>query len=202
MPSKHLVTHICAICDRSLLVGERAIRFTPDDDGEFVDVCPLCQETALAHGWIREGSPVVPTFRGERRRSRLSLGSIFGGRRGVPAAAAPAPALAGLSEDDQAIVEAAELFNVSLFRRTVEGISKSLGAPRVSIVPLSGVNKEVVMTFVWDISWYQYRVSFDSAQPVRLAERGLDPDDLDATFTTWNAGLDDAWHVVPDVGEM
>src|SRR5438874_559090 len=127
MPSKHLVTRICAICERSLLVGERAIRFTPDDDGEFVDVCPLCQETALAHGWIREGSPIVPTFRGERRRSRLSLGSIFGGRRAPAGPSAPPPGLERLSEADQAAIEAAELFNVSLFRRTVEGISKSLG---------------------------------------------------------------------------
>jgi hypothetical protein len=29
-----------------------------------------------------------------------------------------------------------------------------------------------VITIAWDISWYQYRISPDSAQPVKLAERG------------------------------
>ena len=46
----------CAICERSLLLGERSVRFTPDGR-DYVDVCPLCQENALEHGWIREGTP-------------------------------------------------------------------------------------------------------------------------------------------------
>ena len=73
------------------------------------------------------------------------------------------------------MVEAADLFNASAYRRTVGGIAKSLGEPRVSIVQLSGAKSELVVTVAWDISWYQYRVSLDSAQPVRLAERGHDP---------------------------
>ena len=32
----------CAICERTLLMGERATRFSPAADGSFVDVCPLC----------------------------------------------------------------------------------------------------------------------------------------------------------------
>ena len=34
-------TRTCAICERTLLVGERALRYAPDG-GDFVDVCPLC----------------------------------------------------------------------------------------------------------------------------------------------------------------
>ena len=49
--------------------------------------------------------------------------------------------------------------------------------PRVSVVVLSGVNAEVVVTIAWDISWYQYRVSPDSDNPVRLEGRGHDPDE-------------------------
>ncbi len=93
------------------------------------------------------------------------------------------PILRRLSEPELAIVEAADLFNASQFRRTVGGIAKSLGLPRVSIVPLSGVNAEVVVTVAWDISWYQYRVTPDSAKPVRLAERGHEPDELEGSFT-------------------
>ena len=52
---------------------------------------------------------------------------------------------------------------------------------------LSGVNAEVVLTVAWDISWYQYRITPESGQPVRLAERGHDPRELEGTFITWNA---------------
>ena len=102
-----------------------------------------------------------------------------------PSAGAPIatePILRRLSEPELAIVEAADLFNASQYRRTIGGIAKSLGEPRVSIVPLSGVNPDVVVTVVWEISWYQYRVTPDSAQPVRLAERGHDPAELEGSF--------------------
>ena len=52
------------------------------------------------------------------------------------------------------------------------GVAKALGEPQVSITPLSGVNAEMVLTFAWDISWYQYRVTPEATQPVRLEERG------------------------------
>ena len=92
-----------------------------------------------------------------------------------------------LSPEEQAIVEAADLFNDSAYRRTIAGIAKSLGDARVSLLPLSGVNPEVVITVAWDISWYQYRVSPESPQHVRLAERGYELDDLDPRFTSGTA---------------
>jgi hypothetical protein len=193
----------CAICDRTLLVGEQPLRFSPDGSDEFVDVCALCQESALDHGWVREGSPLVPAMRPVRRRRGLSLAAIFGGAPKRPAAESivAEPILRRLSQDEQAIIEAAAHFNHSDFLRTVEGIGRSLGEPQVSIVPLSGANTEVVITFAWDISWYQYRVSFESGQPVRLAERGLDPNELDAKFTAWNARLEEGG-VVPEIAPV
>ena len=68
------------------------------------------------------------------------------------------------------MVEAADLFNASPYRRTVGGIGKSLGEPHASVVPLSGVNTEVVVTVAWDISWYQYRVLL-RVRPARPARR-------------------------------
>ena len=52
-------------------MGEHALRFSPGG-GEYVDVCPLCAEIALEHGWMREGSPSLPTvpFDPRRRKSR------------------------------------------------------------------------------------------------------------------------------------
>jgi hypothetical protein len=193
---------ICAICERTLLVGERAIRYAPEGQ-DFVDVCPLCQEIAVEQGWHKEGSPTTPTVAEERPRRRLSLGSLLDPRRSAPEETlAPEPILRRLSEPERAMVEAADLFNSSPYRRTVGGIAKSLGEPRVSVVPLSGVNTEVVVTVAWEISWYQYRVLPDSAQPIRLAGRGHELGELEPSFTAWNARIERDGRVVPQIARL
>lgn len=191
---------ICAICERTLLVGERSVRYSADGEG-YVDVCPLCQETALEYGWIKEGSPTTPVVADRRRRSWFS--SFFGDTR-KPAVepVVDEPILRRLSEPELAMVEAAELFNESAFRRTIAGIAKSLGEPKASIIPLSGTNGEIVLTVVWDISWYQYRISPDSGQPVRLAERGHEPRELETLFTGWNAKLTGDGRIAPDIAKV
>jgi hypothetical protein len=195
-------TVTCAVCERTLLMGELATRYSPHGDDDFVDVCALCQEVALEHGWIKEGSPTTPALRAERRRRGL-LAAIFEPRR-VPQddLVVSEPILRRLSSEEHALVEAAEIFNASQYRRTVAGIAKSLGEPSVSMVVLSGVTPDVVVTFGWDISWYQYRVSPDAPQPVRLAERGMELDDLEESFKTWNAQLAPDGRVLPDVARM
>ena len=191
----------CAICERTLLVGERSVRYTPDGEG-FVDVCPLCQDVALEYGWIKEGSPTTPVV-ADRRRRRRGLAAIFGEpRRPVVEPVVEEPILRRLSQRELAMVEAADLFNESDFRRTIAGIAKSLGVPKASIVPLSGTSSEVVLTVAWDISWYQYRVSPDSAQPVRLAERGHEPRELESMFTSWNAKLTRDGRIAPDISPV
>jgi hypothetical protein len=64
------------------------------------------------------------------------------------------------------------------------------------------VNSELVITFAWDISWYQYRVSPESAQPVRLAERGHDPGQLDVTYMAWNARVEEDGRIVPNIARV
>jgi hypothetical protein len=184
-------------------MGERAIRFSPNGGGDYVDVCPLCAETAVEYGWIREGAPTTPTVPNERKRRRGFLNAIMGTRpRATENTVAPEPILRRLSEQELSMVEAADLFNGSQYRRTVGGIGKSLGPPRVSVVVLSGVNAEVVVTVAWDISWYQYRVSPDSDNPVRLEERGHDPGELEGSFTDWNAHMEDDGRIVPDIARL
>ena len=192
----------CAICERTLLMGERATRFAPDGGSDFVDVCPLCVDVALEHGWLKEGSPTTPTVADGRRRRRPLL-SRLGGRPRSDDPVVSEPILRRLSDEELAIVEAADVFNSSPYRRTVEGIAKSLGEPRVSIVALSGVIQELVITVAWDISWYQYRVSFESAQPVRLEQRGHDPgEELEPSFVEWNAHLDESGRIVPEIDRI
>jgi hypothetical protein len=195
-------TRVCAVCERTLLTGERALRFAPHGEG-FVDVCPLCADIALEHGWVREGSPTTPTVPSQRRRKRRGLASLFDTRRQPPDDPVVAePILRRLSAHEQQMVEAADIFNASDYRRTVGGIAKSLGAPRASIVPLSGVSGELIVSVAWEISWYQYRVTPDSAQPVRLAERGHELRDLDPTYQRWNAKIEDDGRLMPDIERL
>jgi hypothetical protein len=197
------VTRSCAICERTLLMGERIFRFAPEEGAELVDVCPLCQDEALEYGWLKEGAPTTPLVPIERRRRRaLDLRAVFGRRPPSEDPVAPEPILRRLSEEELAVVEAADLFNGSPYRRTIGGVGRSLGAPNASIVPLSGVNAELVITVAWDISWYQYRVTPDSAQPVRLIERGHELDELDERYTIWNARVEDDGRLVPDIARI
>ena len=201
--TKVSMTRTCAVCERTLLLGERAVRFTPSPGAELVDVCPLCQEIALDAGWVKEGSPTTPTINVERRRRR-----VFGGRLGITRTAdeeplaQQEPILRRLSDEEVALVEAADIFNGSAYRRTVGGIVKSLGEPKASIVPLSGTTGELAVTVAWDLSWYQYRVSPDSGQPIRLERRGLEVDELEPAFKEWNANVEEEGRLVPSIARL
>jgi hypothetical protein len=193
----------CAVCERTLLLGERAVRFSPEDGAELVDVCLLCQETALDAGWVKEGSPTSPTINVDRRRRRG-----FGRRLGITRTAdeeplaQQEPILRRLSDEEVALLEAADIFNASAYRRTVGGIVKSLGLPRASIVPLSGTTGELAVTVAWDLSWYQCRVSPDLGQPIRLEGRGHELDELEPAFTEWNAKVEDEGRLVPEIARL
>jgi hypothetical protein len=196
--TKANVHRVCAVCERTLLQGEYAVRFSPDGV-EFVDVCPLCQDAALEYGWVREGGPMSPALSPHARRRRSRWAQLLGTRNGETQPVVPEPVLRRLTDSEAALVEAADLFNASLFTRTVQGVARALGAPLVSIVPLSGVTGEVVMTFAWEITWYQYRVVPEAPQPIRLADRGSDISEIEPAFTGWNAQLDENGRVFPDV---
>jgi hypothetical protein len=196
------VQRSCAICHRTLLMGERAVRFTPGGDN-WVDVCALCTATADEHGWVKEGSPTTPIVAERGRRRRFGgLAALLEPKKVEPEPKVSEPMLRRLNPEEQAVVEAAELFNDSAYRRTIAGIAKSLGDARVSLLLLSGVNPEVVITVAWDISWYQYRVVFESGQPVRLAERGYELDELNPRFANWNGHLGPDGRVTPDIPKL
>jgi hypothetical protein len=202
--TKVATTRSCAVCERTLLMGERAVSFSPSEGAELVDVCPLCQEVAVEAGWIREGAPTTPTLEGGRRRRKRNLVEFLGLTRSSDegALAQQEPILRRLSEGEVALLEAADLFNGSAYRRTVGGIAKSLGRPQASIVPLSGTSGELAVTVAWELSWYQYRVSPDSAQPVRLERRGHELDELDDGFKDWNAEVEDEGRLVPEIARI
>jgi hypothetical protein len=179
----------CRLCGRTLLLGERAVSY--QGPGGVGAVCELCVDEADALGWRRDGArealpEVVRPERGAGWLARLLRRS-------------PPPRAPIVREREDAIVSdperpvgpaqsGVEVFNSSQHRRTVSGISKSLGEPRVSVVPLAGARPDVVVTVAWELSWYQYRV--DAAGGIiRLEGRGDDPDDLDERWQRWNARL-------------
>jgi hypothetical protein len=201
--TKANVTRTCAVCERTLLMGEHTLRFSPDGE-EFVDVCPLCSEVALDHGWVREGHAVSAALQQHprKRRQKTLWQTLLGAREEAAEPVLAEPVMRRLSDDELALVEAADLFNQSTFRRTVAGVARSLGEPRVSIVPLPGVNAETVLTFAWDITWYQYRVTPEAAQPVRIADRGHDVAEVEDTFAQWNARFDESDRLVPQLATV
>ena len=58
------------------------------------------------------------------------------------------------------------------------------------------------MTIAWDISWYQYRVSPESAQPVKLEARGHELGELDGAFQAWNAKIQADGRIVPQIARL
>jgi hypothetical protein len=193
---------VCAVCERTILQGERSARYSPG--GElWVDVCPLCIEIANERGWVKEGSPTTPLMAEEPRHTRRrrfgGLGGLLDSRPSEPEPVVSEPVLRRLSPEEQHLVEAAELFNKSPYSRTIAGVAKSLGEARVSMIPLSGTIPEIVITIAWEISWYQYRVVFDSSQPVRLEERGQDVDEVGERYRHWNASFEPDTLLRPDI---
>lgn len=182
----------CAICGRTLLVGEDTARFSPDGI-EYVDVCPLCRGQAMEAGWYREGDTRLPVLAAPPRRGFVAR--LFGAPQPRPAAVAQ-PILNRLSPGDQAIVEAVALFNGSPHRRTIEGLMRSLGTPRAAVGPTDEGGTGIVVA--WDISWYRYRVVAGEADPVQMVERGFDATELGGE-PDWNAEVDAGGRLVPRV---
>jgi len=200
--SKNESSRPCAICGRRLLMGEQFTRFSPGGDDELVEVCRLCFEKAIDHGWTKEGAPTAPAHT-EVRRKRGLMASLFGIAQGeMEESVLNEPILRRLGEDDLVVVEAADVFNTSPYRRTIGGVSRSLGEPHASIVALSGAKAEFVLTVAWDLSWYQYRISLESTQPVRLAERGHELHELKQPYTNWNAHVEEDGRVIPDIARI
>jgi hypothetical protein len=87
---------------------------------------------------------------------------------------------------------AIQLFNRSEHPKTVAGIARTLGAPRVSATTSEPSPAEVILTVAWELSWYQYSIDLsDTNTPVREHDRGHEIDQLLARVQEWNAAADE-----------
>ena len=82
---------------------------------------------------------------------------------------------------------AVECFNASEAARTVAGLTRSLGRPRVAVGAAAGSPTQVRITVAWELCWYQWCVELAGAGEVREVGRGEDLEQLDRSARHWNA---------------
>ena len=54
----------CAVCERTILLGEEPLRFTYQSRSR--TVCRLCASEARADGWVEDGRPAPPPVTTQR----------------------------------------------------------------------------------------------------------------------------------------
>src|SRR3954467_14899310 len=205
----------CDVCGRTLLRGERAEAFLAG--GSRRQVCDLCTTRAQHEGWIRESGAdeIAPRNTRHEGRGRSFLERLRGRReraRELHAEAEPAadpqptPAhghevepprrprhvRAVPTNAELKMQRALEVFNGSDHTRTVGGVARSLGPPAVCVRPLEDRPSVVVITVVWELSWYRYEVDLsDEAGGVRREGQGDEVSELPAGELAYNAGADE-----------
>lgn len=165
-------------------MGERSTGFfTSRGEGPF-DVCELCVPRASRFGLRASPSDpdeLVRVRRDGARKSPLQLMRNFRIRResrtliGSDSSAAPMGAAA--------VPVAVAIFNESEHARMLAGLQRTLGEPRVSVIPRSPTDREVIVTVAWEIVWYQFRIAPDGSID---HERGTYLTDLPARWQHWN----------------
>ena len=57
-----------------------------------------------------------------------------------------------------------EVFNAGEYTRRVASLTRSLGAPEVSVRPGEAVASSVVIVIAWELCWYTFEVDLDDMQ--------------------------------------
>jgi hypothetical protein len=151
----------CAVCARTILAGERTRSYMSHKDGPRL-VCDLCRGRAERLGWVDPAAP----------------GADVGRRPDPEAAESPLGRLE----------RAAARFNSSEAARTVAGLARTLGEPRVSLGSAAGSPSEVRITVAWELGWYQWGVDLgDELRAVFQLGKGEEIEQLDGSARQWNA---------------
>lgn len=215
MASESFQPEACDVCGRHLLPGESAREYvTADRDRRAV--CDLCRGSAERAGWVRadrvrDEEPSADPDRRPRRRWIVERISQRRARRREeseeaeqpeedeerptpqPKPSAPAKEVprrpGGAEPPERRIRRALERFNRSEHRRTVEGLTRSLGSPRVAAVTPAEAPEQVRLTVAWELSWYQWKVESggDGDAAVRALRNGKEVSELGPADRAWNA---------------
>lgn len=213
---------VCDVCRRTLLRGERPIDFLAD--GRPVQVCELCEPRAVHEGWIRKGDgdqgasglqrrarpSLLRRLRGEptpRRTSPPPPSEVLEGRstqtssqrpRGRQAEDEQQRHVHGVPTSDVSRIErAVELFNASGLPGRMAGITRSLGAPVVSVRNSQFEGGIVRLTIAWELAWYRFEIDLSDDSPsVRPVARGAELRELDEEELEATNALDDEGKIV------
>lgn len=165
----------CAVCGRTILAGERTRLYMSPKEGQRL-VCELCRGRAERLGWVD------PAARGADV-----------GRRPSQEEAAEPPQ----GRQQRAVAR----FNASEAARTVAGLMRTLGQPRVSVGAAAGSATEVRITVAWELGWYQWGVDLgDARRPVSQLDKGEELDQLDGPARQWNASAGEGGRLSLGVG--
>ncbi len=130
----------------------------------------------------REGTEREETRRPSRERATRA-----------PATPARPPATPAGDSPGTTLPEALRAFNASNHRRTVAGLTRTLGPPRASglAVRTKGGYPGARLTVAWELTWYQWEIGPGPQGPeVREAGKGETIDQLRAADRTWNLLVD------------
>jgi hypothetical protein len=98
------------------------------------------------------------------------------------------PDLSPASRFERAIAR----FNGSDAGRTAAGLTRTLGAPSVSVGDHAGAEDVIRVTVAWELTWYQWGVDLgDELRPVFELEKGFEVSEIDAAARQWNASAHD-----------
>jgi hypothetical protein len=213
--AESLEPQVCDVCGRHMLPGEHTREYvTPQRERRAV--CDLCRTKAQRAGWVRadrapEPSPDEQSDEKPRRRlrfrPRVSLvrnpphgehgdgGEVAeedadGGRdRREPSLGRARRRRRGAAETpERRIRRAIDRFNRSEHRRTVAGLTRSLGSPRVAAITPADAPDQVRLTVAWDLSWYQWEVELSERETaVHSLGTGTEMSELGPADRAWNA---------------
>ena len=202
----------CDVCGRHMLSGERTREYvTPHDDRRAV--CDLCRAKVHSAGWVRADlaehqrpkeeakdkprrrlrwRPRVKLVR-EREGRETDGGRDRGGTTVQQRRPRPSQRRPGSPETpERRIRRALERFNSSEHRRTVAGLTRSLGNPRVAAITPAEAPDQVRLTVAWDLSWYQWEVELSEQETaVHSLGTGKEVSELGAADRAWNAWAGD-----------
>ncbi len=98
---------------------------------------------------------------------------------------------------DLKVERALEVFNAGDPPRRVAGVSRSLGAPSVTVRPLEESGSTVAIVVAWELCWYRYEVDLgDEAAGPLLVAQGLELDELPEEDRRANASADERGELV------
>jgi hypothetical protein len=114
-------------------------------------------------------------------RDAVASGAGHNGAQDAPAYAGAEAVPLAPPVSDGPLQDAVDAFNAGEYPRRVASLTRSLGAPEVTVRPGEAVASSVVIVLAWELCWYTYEVDLDDlhgtaarslAQGTELSELG------------------------------